>query len=53
MRSLTEAQWQVLRKVILSDAVQYLIGAQKWDLTEAEEDALWDIIKIAGEGKTS
>lgn len=34
----------VVRKVLLSDAVQNLIGAEEWDLTEEEEMTLWEII---------
>jgi hypothetical protein len=35
----------ILRKVIKSDVVQNEIGAENWDLTEAEEMRLWGIIK--------
>lgn len=35
----------VLRKVFASGALQLLIGAEEWDLTEVEEEILWTIIK--------
>ena len=35
----------VIRKVLLSDAIQNLIGAEEWDLTEEEEMTLWEIIR--------
>lgn len=44
MDKLTKKELEVLRKVILSRAVQLLIGAEEWDLTEKEEGILWGII---------
>ena len=44
MDTLTDDEKAILQKVILSDAVQQLIGAEEWDLTEDEEMALWGLI---------
>lgn len=35
----------IIKKVLASKVLQYLIGAEEWDLTEAEEMRLWEIIK--------
>jgi hypothetical protein len=45
---LTDDEIKVLRKVLVSDVFQYLIGDEEWDLTEAEENTLWEIIKREG-----
>ncbi|MCO5157916.1 MAG: hypothetical protein M9945_14400 [Aquamicrobium sp.] len=38
---------EVIQKVLLSKALQDLIGAGEWDLTEEEEEILWQAIKAA------
>jgi len=38
---------EILCKVLRSSAFQALIGAEEWNLTEQEEEILWDIIEIA------
>jgi hypothetical protein len=40
----TDAEMEVICKVLKSDALQNLIGAEEWDLTEAEEVMLWEVI---------
>ena len=36
---------ELIRKVLNSHPVQSLIGAEEWDLTEAEEVDLWALIE--------
>lgn len=45
LRDLTPAQERVLIRVLKSYHLQNLIGGEEWDLTEAEEIMLWEIIK--------
>jgi hypothetical protein len=45
LRDLTPAQERVLIRVLKSYHLQNLIGGEEWDLTEAEEMILWEIIK--------
>lgn len=47
--NLNPEQVSVLKSVLLTDTLQYLIGAEEWDLTEDEEMILWDIIAKAKE----
>lgn len=42
---LTSEQTRILSEVLNSRAFQSLIGAEEWDLTEPDEEMLWDIIK--------
>ena len=44
MTDLTPEELAVIRKVLLSDALKNLIGGEDWDLTEQEEQLLWDVI---------
>ena len=46
---LTVEQEDVLEKILLDPAFQRLIGAEEWDLTEPEEETLWEIINMAKE----
>jgi hypothetical protein len=39
----------IIRKVLLSQQVQWTIGSGDWDLTEAEEHILLNIIRSWGE----
>lgn len=43
--TLTPQRMAILKVVITSSAVEDLIGAERWDLTEDEEDELWLMIK--------
>jgi hypothetical protein len=36
---------EVVKKVLLSEPLQLLIGAEEWDLTEDEEILLWSLIR--------
>lgn len=45
MVTLNDEHARVLRRLIDTDQVQLEIGAENWDLTEAEENTLWEIIK--------
>jgi hypothetical protein len=45
MLKLTPKEEAIIRKVLLSDAIKYLIGAENWDLTVSEEKKLWAIIE--------
>lgn len=42
---LTPEEQEVVRKVLASKALQYLIGAEEWDLSEEDEETLWVIIR--------
>ena len=42
---LTAEEEAVVRKVLLSDVVKWALGAENWDLTEAEEKKLWAVIE--------
>jgi hypothetical protein len=44
MRQLTQRELDVIYKVLNSPALQNLIGAEEWDLTEEEEWVLWHTI---------
>lgn len=44
-----DEQASVVGKVLRSSALQDLIGAEEWDLTEHEEMILWDIIDRTAE----
>lgn len=44
MDKLTPEEIAALKKALLSDAIRYLIGAEEWDLTEKEEQHLWNAI---------
>jgi len=43
----TGEELAVITKVLCSDALQMLISAEEWDLTESEEMILWDAIAKA------
>lgn len=45
-QALTNEQRRVLFKALRSPAFQNLIGAEEWNLTEAEEETLWVIINL-------
>lgn len=45
MPNLNEWELAVLAKVLTSGALQSLIGTGEWDLDEAEEYMLWEIIE--------
>lgn len=45
MLPLSPEQERVLIRVLKSRTFQNIIGAEEWDLTEAEEMILWQIIK--------
>lgn len=43
--TLTEPEQEVLRKLLTSRALEFMIGAELEDvLTEAEDDILWNLI---------
>jgi hypothetical protein len=44
-RQFSHEEMEVIVKVLTSDTVQNIIGAEEWDLTEEEEMLLWKIIK--------
>lgn len=48
MPELDDADKEVLAKVLQSQALQNLIGAEEWDLSEEEEMRLWQIIEKVG-----
>lgn len=48
-RPFTESEKVVIAKVLCSDALQLLIGAEEWDLTESEEEILWELVRAAEE----
>lgn len=43
--TLSDEHALVLRRLIDTIEVQNLIGGEEWDLTDAEEGTLWEIIK--------
>lgn len=45
LRDLKPDQERVLIRVLKSRELQNMIGGEEWDLTEAEEMILWEIIK--------
>jgi hypothetical protein len=45
MLNLDEDETAIIRKILASAALQNLIGAEEWDLSEAEEERLWIIIR--------
>lgn len=49
MPHLNEWQQAVLVKILQSSALQELIGSGEWDLDDAEEYILWEIIEKLGE----
>lgn len=49
MPHLNEWQQAVLAKVLNSAALQNLIGSGEWDLDDAEEFILWEIIEKTSE----
>lgn len=42
--NLTPEQQEVVRKALMSNVVKMEMGAENWDLTEAEEMLLWEVI---------
>jgi hypothetical protein len=44
-RPFSEEEMGVVVKVLTSETVQNIIGAEEWDLTEEEETLLWKIIE--------
>lgn len=48
MPEFDDADKEVLVKVLQSQALQNLIGAEEWDLSEEEEMHLWKIIEKVG-----
>jgi hypothetical protein len=42
---LTPDEWRIVRAVLLSDVVRLEIGAENWDLSEADETKLWTLIE--------
>lgn len=48
MPEFNEAEMNAIIAVLKSDALQLLIGAEEWDLTEDQENALWSAIDKAG-----
>lgn len=45
MNDLTETEWQAILAALHSDAFRLLMGAEEWDLTEEQEERLWDVIR--------
>jgi hypothetical protein len=45
MLQLNAEQERVLIRVLKDSTFQNMIGGEEWDLTEAEETTLWEIIK--------
>jgi hypothetical protein len=45
MGNLTAEEQAIVRKLLLSDVVKWALGAENWDLTEAEEEKLWSLIE--------
>lgn len=45
MLPLTPEEERVLEEVLKSQALQNLIGAEQWDLSEEDEKILWRIIR--------
>ena len=45
MPKLTEEEVKALIRLIHTDEVQLEMGAENWDLTENEENTLWDLIE--------
>ncbi|QIG68756.1 hypothetical protein EVB68_019 [Rhizobium phage RHph_Y2_6] len=41
----TPEQIEIIKKVLKSDVIKLAIGADEWDLSEEEEEKLWEIIK--------
>jgi len=48
-RPFTPEEKQVIAKVLRSRALQLLIGAEEWNLTEQDEEILWELVKLAEE----
>ena len=48
---MTPEEMEIVKKVLTSNAVQLLIGAEEWDLTDDEETKLWEIIEKIEGGK--
>lgn len=48
MKTLTDEEWNVIKKVLASSLVKLEIGAENWSLTEEDEALLWVIIKREG-----
>jgi hypothetical protein len=44
MNTLTIEEKAAVEKALLSQALQNLIGAEEWDLSEEEENHLWTAI---------
>lgn len=44
MPELTDEEKRVVAKLLGDSALQYMIGAEEWSLTEDEEKVLWGII---------
>ncbi|QIG76544.1 hypothetical protein EVC27_019 [Rhizobium phage RHph_I1_6] len=40
----TPEQIEIIKKVLKSDVIRLAMGADEWDLTEEEEEKLWEII---------
>lgn len=45
MDKLTPEEIAALKKALRSAAFRNLIGTEEWDLTEEEENTLWDALK--------
>lgn len=45
MEKLTPEEIDAIKQALISDAFKNLIGAEEWDLSEADENLLWDAIK--------
>jgi hypothetical protein len=45
MSNLTPDEWRIVRAVLLSDVVKWALGAENWDLSEADEEKLWALIE--------
>jgi hypothetical protein len=45
--TLSDEQLRVLKNVLTDRVFQNLIGGEEWDLSEADEMILWDMIHAA------